>query len=65
MANITGKNWRVTVLGGGDRAAALEGLARQLKIADRVAFAGMVPNTVVRQHLRTTDLLVLPSNWDG
>lgn len=65
LAAIACENWCLTVLGGGERQEALMALARQSGIGQRVVFTGMVANTEVRRHLRTADLLVLPSHWDG
>ena len=65
LAAIASENWCLSVLGGGERADALKALAQHAGIATRVQFPGIVPNTEVRRHLRSADLLVLPSHWDG
>ena len=54
-------DWRVEVRGGGEEGAALQALARELGIADRVEFAPYVPSTEVPAYLARLDALALPS----
>lgn len=51
--------FRACVVGGGPLLAAHRSLARDLKLADRVVFAGLVPD--VRPYLKAADVFVLPS----
>ena len=51
------------LVGQGPERARLESLARSLGIGDRVFFAGWRPN--VREILKASRLLVLPSRWEG
>lgn len=51
------------LVGDGPERAKLEALARSSATADRVHFAGWRPD--VREILAASDLLVLPSRWEG
>ncbi len=59
--------WRAAIVGEGPEQAALQALANDLGIADRVAFRGKLPSTRMPEFYREIDLLVLPSrtmpNW--
>jgi glycosyltransferase involved in cell wall biosynthesis len=59
--------WRLRLVGAGQERAALERLARDLDVADRVAFLGDVPSIEIPEILRGLSVLVLPSrsrpNW--
>ncbi len=54
-------DWRVRIAGDGDERAALEQLARDLGIADRVQFDGIIGSEDVPAYLQQLDVLVLPS----
>lgn len=54
-----GVGFRACVVGGGPLLAANRALASDLKLADHVAFAGLVPD--VRPYLGAADIFVLPS----
>jgi glycosyltransferase involved in cell wall biosynthesis len=60
-------DWAVHILGEGPARPELEGLARELGIADRVRFLGQALSTDAPEHYRRMDALVLPSvsrpNW--
>lgn len=43
----------------------LVGLARELSLADRVVFHGAVAREALWEHYARSDLLVLPSLWEG
>lgn len=55
----------LTVVGDGPQRGALEKLARQLHIADRVSFMGAVEPNVVAELLALAHALVLPSLYEG
>jgi glycosyltransferase involved in cell wall biosynthesis len=57
--------FELTLLGDGPDREKLEALARQHGIADRVMFAGYASPNVVAEHLRRTDIFVLPSFFEG
>ena len=59
--------WRVYVLNTGPQRHALESLAGELGVADRVVFDNPIPSTQMPAYLNELDVLVLPSrthpNW--
>lgn len=60
-----GMDFRVTLAGDGPERGALESLADELGIADRVSFAGLQPREAVRDLVCACDILVLPSLSEG
>lgn len=56
---------RLSVIGGGSEARALQALAHSFGIEDRVNFEGTVPSDKVQSRLASADVMVLPSRWDG
>jgi colanic acid/amylovoran biosynthesis glycosyltransferase len=56
---------RLTLAGDGADRKALEELARRLGIYDHLVFAGFVGQDRVREYLRQSDMLVLPSFAEG
>lgn len=56
---------RLTLIGAGEQAQDLKGMAGSLGIENRVAFAGALPADKIPERLATADVLVLPSRWDG
>ncbi len=59
--------WRVTILGSGPERQALERLAGELGMRERVIFDAPIPSTQMAAYYRGLDVLVLPSrtcrNW--
>ncbi|TWU17965.1 glycosyltransferase [Allorhodopirellula heiligendammensis] len=55
--------WTLRILGDGSELTALEAIARDGKIADRVEFSGWVDS--VWPHLAEADVFVLPSLYEG
>ena len=53
--------WRVYVLGAGPERRALETLAHELGVADRVVFDAPIPSTQMPAYLSELDVVVLPS----
>jgi glycosyltransferase involved in cell wall biosynthesis len=51
----------LVIAGSGSLEGELEGLAKRLEIADRVRFAGYIPNSDLAAYLDAGDFLVLPS----
>jgi glycosyltransferase involved in cell wall biosynthesis len=66
VAGLSGE-WRLRLVGDGPERAALQQLARELGIAERVCFDGSIPSGEVVAYLQHLDVLVLPSrtrpNW--
>jgi glycosyltransferase involved in cell wall biosynthesis len=60
-------DWRLEILGDGPEFSPLQRRARELRVADRVQFMGVVPSSEMPHRLRALDALVLPSvslpNW--
>lgn len=52
---------RLLFVGNGDERAALESTARQLGVAERVDFAGVVPRHEITAFYNAADVLVMPS----
>ena len=61
------REWRLRILGDGPERKALKALARELGVAHRVTFEGLIPSTKMPDFYRQLDVLVLPSrtspNW--
>lgn len=56
---------RLVIVGDGDERVALEGLAGQLQISDRVSFAGAKPNKELIKWYSAADVLILASSREG
>jgi len=56
---------RLLMAGEGESRAALEAMAVELGIADAVAFLGHVPHSKLRELMDQSDIMVLPSRWEG
>ncbi len=54
-------NVKYLVIGRGDDQPRLAQLAKDLGVADRVVFAGFVPNEALVEHYRLADVYVMPS----
>jgi glycosyltransferase involved in cell wall biosynthesis len=58
-------NWTLKIMGSGPEKFALEQLANNLGLANRVDFSPPEPNAIAIQSIAATDILVLPSRHDG
>lgn len=56
---------RLSVIGSGSEAQALQAAAHSFGIADRVTFEGTVSSDMIQSRIAVADALVLPSRWDG
>jgi glycosyltransferase involved in cell wall biosynthesis len=69
LARLFDLDWRLTVVGSATRDAVhaqeLAVLARQLRVADQVRFAGEVDDSTLDGLWRRTDLFALASYWEG
>jgi len=61
LANTRTDNWRLKIVGDGDRRSGYETLARDLGIADKIEFAGQLDRADLIRSYQNADLLVLPS----
>ena len=62
---LDGPAARLILIGEGGERAALERLARQEGVAERVEFLGPLPQAVVADWIAAADLLCLPSHAEG
>jgi glycosyltransferase involved in cell wall biosynthesis len=66
-ARLSGIDWALQVAGEGPARGALEALAGQLAVSERVRFWGRLPSTATPDFYRGLDVLALPSisrpNW--
>jgi len=65
LGRLRDANWKLSVIGCGPRQKTLQALARKLSISDKVTFLGAMKNEEVTNRLKTADLLILPSRYDG
>lgn len=57
--------WRLSLIGDGDQREQIQRLARELGIQHKIRFVGGIANEEVFQFLAKSDLLILPSTFDG
>ena len=65
LASLKGRNWRLTILGGGALLQDLQQLTCRLGVSEQVRFMPYLPHPQVLEHIAQSDLLVLPSRFDG
>jgi glycosyltransferase involved in cell wall biosynthesis len=65
LAQVANADWRLTVLGAGQSAAKWHEMVRKLGISDRVRFLSALPPQEVAAWIAESDLLLLPSRFDG
>ena len=65
LAGLRHANWRLRIIGDGAQREDLEALSARLGIAHQVRFEGAQDNPQAMSILAVSDLLVLPSRWDG
>ena len=63
LANLRDRNWTLELVGDGPDREALQALAKELGISDRVIFAGQ--RLDVPERLRCADVFVLATRWEG
>ncbi|MCH2112200.1 MAG: glycosyltransferase [Planctomycetes bacterium] len=61
LGRLRDQNWTLKIVGDGDQKFHLSALAVEEKIANRVTFAPPVPNSQLKGHFESSDVLVLPS----
>jgi glycosyltransferase involved in cell wall biosynthesis len=65
LAGLTRLRWRLSVIGSGPAAQSWRHLAERLGIGSRVSFSGALPYQDAMSRLAKSDLLLLPSRFDG
>ena len=65
LAQLQGRDWRCAIVGDGPLRTPLQQLAETLGIADRLDWRGILPNAEAQNLMRASDVLVLPSAFDG
>lgn len=63
LAKLADRTWTLTILGDGPLMERTKALASELKIDDRIEFAGFVGNPA--PYLASANLLILSSRWEG
>ena len=59
------QNWQGELIGDGPQMSELHGLCTSLNMEGRVQFRGAMAHTFAMERLSASDLLVLPSRYDG
>jgi len=59
------RNWSLSIIGDGKEKPTLEELVCRLKLNEYVHFMGVLDNRSTRRQLAASDVLILPSRWDG
>ncbi|MGG6262452.1 glycosyltransferase family 4 protein [Stutzerimonas stutzeri] len=57
--------WHLTLVGTGPLLQDLKNLAHTLGISDRTTFSGTLDNATVTEKIACSDILILPSHFDG
>lgn len=65
LQDLKSLDWVLHIVGDGPLRQDLGELARQLGIDGRIVWEGTFPNDAARQVMANSDLLVLPSRYDG
>lgn len=65
LADISVTNWRLQVIGDGIQYNYLVHLAKRLGIASRVIFRGALKNSLARQVIEGSDVMIFTSRADG
>lgn len=65
LAELGSPSWTLSLVGSGPMETTYRDLARTLGVDNRVCFLGARPNAEVLDLVSTSDLMVLPSRFDG
>lgn len=65
LKSLTSLDWHLHIIGDGDDGAEFKEFCRRFGFANRVCFNGVVKYEDVIRFLMKSDLLILPSRWDG
>jgi glycosyltransferase involved in cell wall biosynthesis len=65
LSALTALDWRLSLVGSGPEEAALRAMADGLGLSDRIRFCGSLAHQEALGLVASSDLLVLPSRFDG
>jgi glycosyltransferase involved in cell wall biosynthesis len=65
LAGIVASNWRFNIIGNGPDLLRWRSVAIELGLEERIQFCPSVSNSEIGNIFNHTDLLLLPSKWDG
>ncbi len=65
LARLRYLNWRLRIVGDGPKKAMIQSSAVAYDLAERLVFMGALANDVALSVIAGSDLLILPSRWDG
>ena len=65
LEQLKGKNWELVIIGDGDRRQELQKLVISIGLESKIHFMGARSNPDALNSINNSNLLVLPSRWDG
>lgn len=65
LKEIEIKNWELDIVGNGKEQKKIKEFVEEFGLGNKVNFKGSVKNSEINSYLNESDLLVLPSRWDG
>lgn len=65
LAALTHLSWHLEIVGDGPEKRSLESFSKNKGLQENVSFLGLMENREAMKVLSRSDLLILPSRWDG
>lgn len=65
LAGLKELEWSLDIIGDGNDAHSYRVLCQKLQLTEQVRFHGFLPNDSAMELLKSADLFILPSRWDG
>ena len=65
LGRLKGYNWQLEIIGTGPLEWYFHKMAEVYSVSERVRFTGRVENARIHEYIQNSDVLVLPSYWDG
>jgi glycosyltransferase involved in cell wall biosynthesis len=65
LSTLRDLNWQLTIVGDGPYLSVIQALAAELKINDRITFAGWVQKDQIEGYYQKANLFVFPSRHEG
>lgn len=65
LSMVDSRTWTLTIVGDGSEASEMQRLARNVGIAERIDWRGVLPSDNVSGILRDHDLCIVPSRFEG